>query len=142
MVVINFNQILRLPLFYKGDLAAYASVCADAIRLNPDEQQLDLVNYSTAPAIKIARLAVDKHFVGYGFGKFLIEYIRYTCQVLNELLGIRYVTLDAFPHRTNYYKKLGFRENLVYSADKRRKFISMRSDYQDGEMEESEETVG
>ncbi|MHB1626875.1 MAG: hypothetical protein ACYCVB_00660 [Bacilli bacterium] len=47
---------------------------------------------------------------------------------LSGSVGIRFVTLDAFPHRVSYYQKMGFRENQVYSRDKRRQFVSMRSD--------------
>lgn len=122
-------------LYYKGDLAAYVSVCADSIRLNESEQESDAVNYSTAPAIKIARLAVDKRFAGHGFGKFLIGDVRYACQELNDRIGIRFLTLDAFPHRVEYYEKLGFRKNLVYATDKRKTYVSMRSDYRDSEEE-------
>lgn len=104
-------------LFYKGDLAAYVSVCADSIRLDPSEQQTDAVNYSTAPAIKIARLAVDKRFAGHGFGKFLIEYTRYTCQELNDVIGIRYVTLDADESAGGSLERIGCAVPQVTEAE-------------------------
>ena len=81
------------------------------------------------PDIKIARLAVDNRFRGYGFGRLLIEYVRDLCGNISMDVGIRFVTLDAYPHRVEYYRSLGFKESMTYARDKRRQMISMRSDY-------------
>lgn len=120
-------------LYYKGDLAGFVSLCADAIRLEENEMSSDLCAYPIAPAIKIARLAVDARFQGIGFGTFLIDYVRDTCFYLAENIGVRFITLDAVSHRISYYLKLGFRENQVYSRDKRRQLVSMRTDVFDVE---------
>lgn len=113
-------------LYYTGHLAAYVSICTDAIQLKDDEAKEE-GSRKTAPAIKIARLAVDKNWRGYGFGELLIEYVRDLCNDLSDKVGVRYITLDAFPHRVSYYEKLGFRKNLAFA--KRTHQISMRSDY-------------
>lgn len=116
-------------LYYAGELAGYVSTCTDAIRLEESEIETETCAYPVVPAIKIARLAVDRRFRGFGFGELLIEYVRDLCSTLSANVGIRFITLDAYPHRVEYYRRLGFKENLLYARDKRKTMISMRSDY-------------
>ncbi len=131
---INFKAVL-LAKMDESDLDNLANFncvdeqdCTDAHRLEEAEIQNESCVYAIAPAVKIARLAVDKRFQGMRFGALLLDYIRDLCLDLSGSVGIRFVTLDAFPHRVSYYQKMGFRENQVYSRDKRRQFVSMRSD--------------
>jgi GNAT superfamily N-acetyltransferase len=125
----QFNMNTTVLLYYIGELAAYVSICTDAIRLEPSEREEEECAYPIVPAVKIARLAVDHRYSGYGFGGFLIEYVRDLCLGLSSDIGIRFVTLDAFPHRVPYYEHLGFKTNLTYAKDTRKPMVSMRSDY-------------
>lgn len=56
-------------LYYKGELAAYCSLCADSIRLSESEAQDSSLPRKVVPAIKIARLARDARFKNMGFGR-------------------------------------------------------------------------
>jgi len=67
------------------------------------------------PAIKIGRLAVDKTCQNKGVGKFLVKYaIGYIIKEIVPLIGGMYITLDAYPHMSEWYnKKFNFRENTL-----------------------------
>ncbi len=114
-------------LFYKGELAAACSICCDGITLSPTEKEDEGVPYSKVPAIKIARLGRDVKFKNLGLGKFLIEFVKQLAFELNEnTVGIRFITLDAYPERVEYYRsEVGF---LVNERGTKSRVISMRAD--------------
>lgn len=58
----------------KGDLIGYVSLCNDSIRLEFEERNNEGLTYGSAPAIKIARLAVDNNYKGNGFSRYFIKY--------------------------------------------------------------------
>lgn len=104
-------------LLFNGDnLIGYTSLCADTIRLNESEQANSGVPYETVPAIKVARLAVDFRAQGQGVGKFLIDFSVYKAvSVNNDHCGVKFITLDCYPHRYSYYKDMGFKSNEVHN---------------------------
>lgn len=96
-----------------GKILAYISLCNDAINLEIREREDEGITYRSAPAIKIARLAVDASVMGYGLGKYLIEFAAYQAQLIREHSGIFFITLDCYAHRVSFYENIGFVKNLI-----------------------------
>lgn len=116
-------------MYYEGILAGFYSICNDSLKLSENEQSDDLI-YTTVPAIKIARLGRDVSFRDLEIGKFLISHVIHKAlEIDSELCGVRMITLDAYPHRVEYYEFLGFKRNehRMYNG-KHRSTISMRYD--------------
>ncbi|KKM08722.1 hypothetical protein SY88_21610 [Clostridiales bacterium PH28_bin88] len=119
-------------LYYYGELAAFCSICADSIRLAKSEKETENVPYEVVPAIKIARLGRSTKHKGLGLGRFLIDYVKDIADDLTtSTLGIRFLTLDSYPDRVEYYRNLGFLENEAYK--RRTETVSMRADIFDEE---------
>jgi len=117
-------------------VAAYMSLIMDAIKLSFSEKELHNLNYpfKTIPALKIAKLAVDRGFSQKykGIGTFLIdsaERVAWACN--NNYCAARFLTVDAdIEHDEGviaFYRKNGFIPNAEL-YNKNRKTISMRKD--------------
>ena len=105
------------PALYLDDtgekVLAYVSLCNDAIRLETEERKDAGIAYSSAPALKIARIAVDTSIIGQGVGKLMIEFSAYQEQLIRECAGVFFLTLDCYGHRVSFYEKIGFVKNLI-----------------------------
>ena len=119
-----------------GKTAAYMSLIMDAIKLSFSEKELHNLNYpfKTIPAMKIAKLAVDKNYskIYKGIGTFMIEnavMLAVSCNT--SYCAARFLTVDAdIEHDAGvfaFYEKNGFIPNIELS-NKNRKTISMRKD--------------
>ncbi len=98
-------------LFIKGMLAAYVTIMSDRIRLGPRERPSG-ITYQLVPAIKIAQLAVDRRFSGFGVGSFLVGYVVQAARMVRSIIGCRYITLDAqTTSLTRWYEGQGFVRN-------------------------------
>jgi GNAT superfamily N-acetyltransferase len=64
--------------------------------------------YKVLPAIKIARLAVDKSCRGFGIGKMLIQFVVSLCLEMTEQVGCRFLITDAKLEAVSFYKRCGF----------------------------------
>lgn len=69
---LNYTTLL----YYQGRLAAFCSVCCDAIPFNPDEKEQYDLPYASAPAIKLARLGRAIEYKDYGFGEYLVDFVK------------------------------------------------------------------
>lgn len=94
-------------------ILAYVSLCNDAINLEFEERENAGITYHSAPALKIARLAVDTNFTGNGIGKDLIAFSAYQAQLIREHSGIFFLTLDCYAHRLSFYESIGFVKNMI-----------------------------
>jgi hypothetical protein len=119
-----------------GNLAAYMSLIADAIKLSFTEKELHGLNYpfKTIPAMKIAKLAVDESFIAKyrGIGTFMIQIAeRLAGGLNNDYCAARFLTVDAdIEHDEGilaFYQKNGFILNAEL-RNKTRKTVSMRKD--------------
>ena len=119
-----------------GKIAAYMALIMDAIKLSFTEKELHNLNYpfKTIPAMKIAKLAVDKSFSDKyrGIGSYMIyaaESRAIGCN--NDYCAARFITVDAdIEHNKSvlaFYEKNGFISNSEIQS-KNRKTISMRKD--------------
>lgn len=120
-------------LFFNGQLAAFVSLCADKLALNDFEEEG--LPRKSVPAIKVARLGRDRKFAQYKFGRLLMyEVFSIALDIADNHLGVRYITLDAYPNRVDFYESLGFVDNEPNRKDRRT--ISMRRDiYSDFELD-------
>lgn len=94
-------------------ILAYISLCNDAISLEVQEREADKISYSSAPALKIARLAVDVSAMRRGIGRSLVGFAAYQAQLIREYSGVFFITLDCYAHRVSFYESLGFVRNLI-----------------------------
>ena len=93
-------------------LAAYATVCMDAISLGRRERP-STIRYQEISALKLAQLGVDRLFQGRGFGAMAVAGVIALAIELSQRAGCRYVTLDAKPHLVEWYQSLGFEINQL-----------------------------
>jgi len=118
-------------------ILAYMSLVADSIQLSKSEKELvdlGLIPFSTFPALKIGKLAVDyKAKSKYrGIGSLMIQLARGFSSNLNDNgIACRFLTIDAdvenSPDVTKFYYKNGFVPNERLSS-KKRLTVSMRKD--------------
>lgn len=100
-------------LFMEEDLIGFISLCNDSIRLALEEKEEDKVPYTNIPALKIARLAIDKNHQYNGWGDFMINFAVSIAIKIREVSGIKFLTVDCYEHRLSYYvDKLGFKINV------------------------------
>jgi len=65
--------------------------------------------YKIFPAVKVARLAVDKRLQGQGYGRLMIDWC--VSMVKNDIMpiiGCRFLTVDAKRVSVPFYEKMGF----------------------------------
>ena len=119
-----------------GQIAAYMSLIADAIKLTATEKELHSLNYpfKTVPAVKLAKLAVSQSASEKykGIGSFMIEVaISKAIGCNTDYCAARFLTVDAdIEHDKGviaFYEKNQFIPNLEL-FNKNRKAISMRKD--------------
>ncbi len=66
--------------------------------------------YHHFPSVKLARLGVTTELQKQrGIGSWIIEFLKIYF-VLNNKTGCRFLTVDAYPHRTKFYADNGFTE--------------------------------
>jgi ribosomal protein S18 acetylase RimI-like enzyme len=119
-----------------GSISAYMSLIADAIKLSFTEKELHNLDYPfrTIPAMKIAKLAVDKNCATKykGIGTFMLQTAeRLAWGFNNDYCACRFITVDAdIEHNKSvieFYRKNGFIPNTEKN-NKHSKTISMRKD--------------
>lgn len=96
-------------LYYEGSLAAFCSICSDAITLSSEEKEEDGFPYSKVPAIKIARIGRHMEFRDKRLGAWLIEYVKNLAfELATSQLGVRFVTMI-------YNRRLSEKRSLLCS---------------------------
>jgi GNAT superfamily N-acetyltransferase len=93
-------------------LAAYATVCMDAISLGRRERP-SAIRYQEIGALKLAQLGVDRMFQGRGYGALAVADTIALAVELSQRAGCRYVTVDAKPDLIGWYQSLGFEINQL-----------------------------
>ena len=106
-------SVTYLALDDSGNIIGYVSLCNDAINLEIQEREDAGIEYGSAPALKIARLAVSSPATGQGIGKTLIAFSAYQAQEIRKHSGIFFLTLDCYEHRVAFYESVGFVRNLI-----------------------------
>jgi len=97
--------------FCKGNLVGFLTLVTDTIevKLVDEDDGVDGYPYQKYPAIKIARLAVDKRYERQGIGKFLLLAAVGKVYQISSDVGCRYITLDSKRESMGFYEKSGFK---------------------------------
>ncbi len=69
------------------------------------------------PCLLIAKLATDKMEVGRGGATHLLKFAIQKAKEIDMLMSLRFLALDAYPDRVEFYQKKGFK--IAYSPKKR-----------------------
>lgn len=109
--------------FLNGSLVGYLTLLADSIILMTSEKRraLDktkaqIRSVFTIPAVKIGRLGIQKEFQRSGVGRQLLIYtVGLVVRINRELnVGVRFITLDAYPASISWYERNHFVFNKHY----------------------------
>jgi GNAT superfamily N-acetyltransferase len=109
--------------FLNDALVAYLTLLADCIILQTGEKKKILKearayhqSVYTFPAVKIARIGIQKEFQWSGVGTQLLIYTIGLVVRMNRELNIacRFITVDAYPRSVSWYEKKNFRFNKHY----------------------------
>jgi predicted N-acetyltransferase YhbS len=109
-----------------GKVVGYITlVCGEVVTENGDEpliQEEELgYPYKHYPAVKIARLAVDRRVGGIGLGRYLVKLaLGQAKNIICPAVGCRFVVVDSKTESVNFYQKCGF-TLLDTPANKNRK---------------------
>ena len=90
-------------------VVGFVTLCNAQIEFKemPDSYKIKYPRYPV-PSIKIARLAVEKHFQGRGYGKDILTFaLKKAVQVSLEV-GVKLIIVDVKEKSKEFYKKYGF----------------------------------
>lgn len=94
------EQLALLSVTYvyhaRGMLAAFATVCMDALPLGRREGGSS-IRYKEVSALKLAQLGVNRPFQRMGIGKIVVAHVIREARCGAEHVGCRYLTLDSQP---------------------------------------------
>lgn len=128
---------------YKGEIVAYYSLAADCISLDKKEkrrirEEYD-IPYTEFPALKICRLAVAESHKKLGIGERMVKDVIGLALDLQDIMGLRFLSVDALKESQGFYTTLGFHiNNHEDEVDPRDLTVSMRFDLQPIEWDEQE----
>lgn len=105
-------------LLYEEQIIGFISTCSDSITLGKEEKAEENFPYQVLPAIKIAKLAIDKRFQNMGLGEFLIRSIIGFSITIRDFTGVKFITVDCYEHRVPYYNKQGFIVNIIQKENR------------------------
>jgi GNAT superfamily N-acetyltransferase len=114
-------------LMVHGIAAAFLTICMDALPLSRRERGAT-IRYRWVSSLKLAQLGVDHRFQGSGVGRRAISTVIGLAQKVGELVGCRYVTLDAQPDLEAWYTRQGFVRNELHQQQRREDAISHQRD--------------
>ncbi len=113
---LNFHQNNVAKTYVMADETArvwgYVTLMNSEIILNENqkpEELYDPTRYEAFPAVKIARLAIDKSMQGQGYGKDMLEWvITLVRDKISPFVGCRFLVVDAKQDSISFYQKSGF----------------------------------
>ncbi|MCD4799339.1 MAG: GNAT family N-acetyltransferase [Methanosarcinales archaeon] len=93
---------------HSNQLVGYITLTTDIIKKEEiqEEERID-VPYKEYPAIKIARLAVDKKYERRGVGRFLLLVAVGKALKISNEVGCRFITVDSKQDSIGFYEKRG-----------------------------------
>ncbi|WP_367344147.1 GNAT family N-acetyltransferase [Methanomethylovorans sp.] len=105
--------------YYQKHLVGYFTLTTDTIHVKSIDSSdcVDDFPYSRYPALKLARLATDERFQRMGVGSYMLHIAIYLTQIVSEIAGCRYITVDSKPESVGFYTKHGFK--LVEESKKK-----------------------
>ena len=108
IVHLENNLCIIFLCLYEQDVVGYFSLSADSIKVNEEL----VIRYPLYPSLKIGRLAIDKKYQGQGIGTYIIDYIIFYARFIQELLGVRFLSVDSYnnKHTLNFYSRNNFKK--------------------------------
>lgn len=105
-------------MFLDGNLVGYFTITPDTLHKGRIDisDKLNDYPYQKYPAVKLARLAVDKSYQHRGFGKALMREFFYTAHQIAKIEGSRFITVDAKTEAKAFYQMYLF-VPVISSAD-------------------------
>jgi len=108
-------------LLVEGSLAGYFSLCAGVVRLGDEEAESFLARgfpYRSMPALKIARLGVDRRFKRRRLGLLAVTVVVGIAARMQRDVGCRFLTVDAKrePEAICFWEHVGFERNEARSS--------------------------
>lgn len=118
----------------KNRVWSYISLVCSQIIMDSDCDHICLddcpraSSYNDYPAIKIARLAVDKRLLGKGYGENLVEIaISLTKDKIMPIAGCRFIIVDSKQESIDFYKKMGILHFPVYNLMKKSQYYDIKN---------------
>lgn len=118
LIDLNFTQIKLLINKNNADVVGYIALCSDSFFVDKAEKEKYNIQFSTFPALKIGKLAIDRNYLGMEYGSYMIEIAYAIASKFNDQLGVacRFLTVDADTRYNKntpcFYLKNGFVFNL------------------------------
>lgn len=109
-----------------NELVAYITLSPDCVKLkNIDSGLIKTfrdkgINYKSLPAIKIGRLCVDDGFLRRGLGTLLVQFTIDVAKKISNLVGCRFIYLDAKRNEDSSKDAIHFYANLGFQRYKDR----------------------
>ncbi|HEX6746561.1 MAG TPA: GNAT family N-acetyltransferase [Longimicrobium sp.] len=113
--------------YVHGILAGFVTVCMDSLLLSRRERGVR-VRYETIGAVKIAQVGVDESFQSRRLGRRIVADAIVLAQLLGEIVGCRYVILDARLDVVRWYENLGFKHNTAMQEHRVERALKMKRD--------------
>jgi len=114
---------------YNEQIVGFYCTSADSIKLQSEEREeekgLSKKRITEVPAIKIGRIGVHKEQQGQGLGTFILQRAIGHILSTSDAIGVRFVTVDSYPDKHEWYKDRGFKINQ-HSQYTPKQNISMR----------------
>lgn len=114
---------------YNDEIIGFSCTSADSIKLDLEERKnengLDQKKMKEVPAIKIGRLGRSLKYKDQKVGEFILKWTIGHVLELSDSTGIRFVTVDSYPKKVEWYELFGFKQNLN-GHYKKSKNVSMR----------------
>jgi len=106
------TYVLVEPDTNPGKVVGYVTLMNSEVTLNENQKPQNVLaarKYKVFPAVKIARLAVDKSLQGEGFGRSMIDFsVSLTKEKIMPHVGCRFLVTDAKKGSVSFYEKQGF----------------------------------
>lgn len=95
--------------YHSNKLIGYITFATDILKAEEmlKEARIESIPYKEYPAIKIARLAIDKRYERRGVGTFLLKVAVGKAYDISERVGCRFITVDSKQESIGFYKKSG-----------------------------------
>jgi len=104
----NMTSITYLCL-WAGVVVGFATLAAATIEVKQIEgPRIEGYTPKTYPSIKLARLAVDKKYVGRGLGPYMLLWVMGKFEKISKEIGCRYLTVDSKRESMWFYQKYDF----------------------------------
>ena len=106
------NMISRTyTCFLKDHIVGFITLVGDTIEVKAisKDDGVDAYLYAKYPAIKIARLAIDKRSERKGIGTHLLYWALGLAYSISQKIGYRYITVDSKRDSVDFYIKFGFK---------------------------------